>query len=379
MKPLKFILILLLSALTAYAQEDSVSQKIFDDFFGKDNAEQADFNARLYPVRPTADTVDCTLSVFLPDKDSPFPVKITLECNQLPDKVPPTMIADRQVLEKLSESSSLQIKDGVKTYEYRYQYKFFPTYSGYFTCHVDGLAFGGTPYTNALVFRADAGKGNPDGHTDAAGKRSITKGGVILTLIGSFVLSYILFWLHFRKESEVGFAAFVLRHRRIPLDTDWAITHYGLSQMTFSIATACLILYIWEYISGKNNEILPNITLVALAIGVVSWFFQRRKLYFKEIRTTLSKEDIFDAIGTVGERNRWSLDHAGEDCIVAHTNPGMWAPTWGEQIFVVFDEGRIWVNSVNDLNKRTSIVSFGYTKRNIRRVEEAIKHKENSL
>ena len=64
---------------------------------------------------------------------------------------------------------------------------------------------------------------------------------------------------------------------------------------------------------------------------------------------------------------------------MAHTNPGMWAPTWGEQIFVVFDEGRIWVNSVNDLNKRTSIVSFGYTKRNIRRVEEAIKHKENSL
>ena len=44
----------------------------------------------------------------------------------------------------------------------------------------------------------------------------------------------------------------------------------------------------------------------------------------------------------------------------------------GEQIFIVFDKGQIWVNSVNDLNKRTSICSFGYNKRNIRRIKEAL-------
>lgn len=376
MKPLHFIIFLLLSALTAYGQEDSIRQKIFDDFFGKDNADQADFSTRLYPIRTAADTTECTLSVFLPDKDSPFPVKITLECNRLPDKVPPTVIADGHVLEKLSESSSLQIKDGVKTYEYCYQYKFFPAYNGYFACHVNELAFDGIPYTNTLEFRADAAKGHPDGYADTSKGRSISKSAFILIFIGSFVLSYILFWLHFRKESKVEFAAFVLRHRRIPLDTDWATTHYGLSQMTFSIAVSCLIIYIWKYTSGKDNEIFLNFILITLAIGVVSWICQKRKLYFKEIRTTLSKEEIFNAIGTVGERNGWSLDHAGEDCIVAHTNPRMWSPTWGEQIFVVFDEGKIWVNSVNDLNKRTSIVSFGYTKRNVRQVEEAVREKE---
>lgn len=66
------------------------------------------------------------------------------------------------------------------------------------------------------------------------------------------------------------------------------------------------------------------------------------------------------------------MDHYGEDCIVAHTNPSFLRLSWGEQIFIVFDKGQIWVNSVNDLNKRTSICSFGYNKRNIRRIKEAL-------
>lgn len=117
------------------------------------------------------------------------------------------------------------------------------------------------------------------------------------------------------------------------------------------------------------------IALALLLIGIVSWRWQRRKLYFKEVRTPLGKEEIFEAVAEVGEKDGWTLDHAGEDCIVAHTNPGMWSLTWGEQIFIVFDEGRIWVNSINDLNKRTNIISFVRTKRNIRKVKEAVTKK----
>ena len=40
------------------------------------------------------------------------------------------------------------------------------------------------------------------------------------------------------------------------------------------------------------------------------------------------------------------------------------------------DRGGIWINSINDLGKRSSIVSFGYTRRNIRRVTEAIAAQE---
>ena len=113
-----------------------------------------------------------------------------------------------------------------------------------------------------------------------------------------------------------------------------------------------------------------GISLVPLAY--VSYRIQRRKLDFESIPISSDKQTIHDKIYKLAETYGWEIDHYGEDCIVAHTNPAIWHLTWGEQIFIVFDKGQIWVNSVNDLNKRTSISSFGYTKRNIRRVREAL-------
>ena len=113
-----------------------------------------------------------------------------------------------------------------------------------------------------------------------------------------------------------------------------------------------------------------GISLVPLAY--VSYRIQRRKLDFESIPISSDKQTIYDKIYKLAETYGWEIDHYGEDCIVAHTNPAIWHLTWGEQIFIVFDKGQIWVNSVNDLNKRTSISSFGYTKRNIRRGREAL-------
>lgn len=81
---------------------------------------------------------------------------------------------------------------------------------------------------------------------------------------------------------------------------------------------------------------------------------------------------IYDRIYNLAATYDWDVDHYGEDCIVAHTNPAIWHLTWGEQIFIVFDKGQVWVNSVNDLNKRTSPFSFGYAKRNVRRIRDAL-------
>ena len=71
----------------------------------------------------------------------------------------------------------------------------------------------------------------------------------------------------------------------------------------------------------------------------------------KSIPTTLDEQAIYDRIYNLAATYDWDVDHYGEDCIVAHTNPAIWHLTWGEQIFIVFDKGQVWVNSVNDLNK----------------------------
>ena len=53
-----FAAFILLSILTAYGQEDSIRQAIFDNFFSKNGENQPDFTTRLYPVKATKDTVN---------------------------------------------------------------------------------------------------------------------------------------------------------------------------------------------------------------------------------------------------------------------------------------------------------------------------------
>lgn len=105
----------------------------------------------------------------------------------------------------------------------------------------------------------------------------------------------------------------------------------------------------------------------------MSYRNQREKLNFEPIATTLPVENIQQAITEVAMRNDWIVDHINHHCFVAHTSRSFPSLSWGEQVFVVFDKGQVWVNSVNDMNKKSAAFSFGYTKKNIRLLRVAIK------
>lgn len=126
------------------------------------------------------------------------------------------------------------------------------------------------------------------------------------------------------------------------------------------------------YSSNIDVEGILWLGFVPIPFAYILYRRQRRKLDFQSLPTSLDKQGIYDRIYNLSVKYDWDVDHYGEDCIVAHTNPSFLRLSWGEQIFIVFDKGQIWVNSVNDLNKRTSICSFGYNKRNIRRIKEAL-------
>lgn len=114
--------------------------------------------------------------------------------------------------------------------------------------------------------------------------------------------------------------------------------------------------------------------------GILLWKKQQRSLRFIRLGTRLTKDELLQVIGEVGNRYHWVLDDAKGDSLVIHTLPtSIWSLTWGEQIFIVFEKGGILVNSVNDLNKHGHIFSFGYNKRNIQILEEAIRSAEKKL
>lgn len=276
----------------------------------------------------------------------------SLTCNIRPDQTPPLLSINGKTAEPNGKSYSKS--EGKEKYVYDYYFD-----SDGYEVSCNELTFGGKPYYIRPL------------------RNKIDKSDFLIIALIAFVLfeivQWLVFWSRYRQEKEAPFAAFVLENKFLPLNIDWAYTHYGASHMLllFSIVSFTMT-GVTFYMDNEQISFLFWFGTALLILAYAFYRIQRRKLGFQSIPTVLDKQAIFDKVCQLAEVHHWEIDHYGEDCIVAHTHPPIWHLTWGERIFIVFDKDCIWVNSVNDLNKRTSVCSFGYTKRNIRRIREAV-------
>lgn len=277
----------------------------------------------------------------------------TLTCNARPDQNPPLLTINGETVRPTSNSYSSS--DGKEEYVYKYYFS-----SNGYNVACKELTFGGIPYSvEPRVSKIDNDVFN------------LIVFGVVCALFE--LIWWLVYRYRYREEKDAALADFVLKRKTLPLIIDWAYTHYGASHMLMLVSVISLsVMGIMFYTNGQFVSAFLWFGGVLLLLAYVLYRSQRRKLDFSNIPTTLDKQSIYDKIYNLSVTYDWDVDHYGEDCIVAHTNPALWHLTWGEQIFIVFDQGQVWVNSVNDLNKRTSIYSFGHNKRNIRRIREAL-------
>lgn len=369
-KLLLFLSVLFMGYLPVLGQSDSAGFSSKNFFMEKDSVKP-DFLLLLYPHQAVEDTAYCNLSVYLPKTLEERYVRIYLECDRTPDNVPPVLVVDGREMKCTSRTSSLSIQNGVKTHRYGYWYHFEPVDNGSFICRTRNLTFNQVSYDDKLPFSVAS---LPEG----AG-RDLSAVNLILVIAICFGSGYLILWLRYHRESDEGLATFVLRTQRLPLSVSWASTHFMTPLLLFGVA-ACLILS--PFLTNLREarfailDYRMGAILFLLSLGLFLCFIQNRKLRFREVPTTLNDDEIFEAFKSVGMKNRWTLDHAGMDCLVAHTNRTFWTPTWGEQIFLVFDQGRFWINSVNDLTERSCLFSFGRTERNMKLVIEAVRNRE---
>lgn len=311
------------------------------------------------------DAVRCTLLI----KDRPQigeKTNIILVCNRRPDSTKPKLSVNGDVFTSYGSGTSLSSD------KEEYSFYYFVTFQegGRYTITCNDLAFGGISYTMDPQ-TINVGQGR-DG-----GERS---GNAVFEVLGAIVFYMLGMWLilrHcYRKEKDAELAPFVLEHQYLPLNVEWAFTHYAFPQFLLCLPVCFLFFNAWTYfINGDNNALFFPLFwcgLLPASLSYITYRKQRSKLNFECVKTSLDKRAIQEAFMQTAEQNNWTIDHIGDDCMVAHTNPSMWAFSYGEQIFLVFDTEQVWINSVNDLNKRASMGSFGYTKKNLKLIREML-------
>lgn len=359
--------------------EESDSAIIANFLSGFSELYQKACSSRILPADSVDSSVMCELSVRADSLRAGSAIMLVLECDRQPDDVPPIVVANGQSIRPRSNSSSTVYSHGETTSCYRYFYPLRLETDGHYEFRCKDLSFGGIAYDQGMVILDIPPSGyrvNHDFDTPASGTdwRWILVGIVVFCIAAE----WFSFWLLFHKEGDEPLADFVLRTRHLPLTTDWATTHYALPSLMVFILCGMLLFNLFSLIYAWG-VLLPLWALcIPLLLALLLFRVQRNRLDFEEVPTRLSVEEIGNLFIELAELHEWSIDHLGYDCIVAHTNPSMWSFTWGEHIFVVYDSGRVWLNSVNNLDRRSSIVSLGHTRRNLRWIVEAIRAREGA-
>lgn len=123
-----------------------------------------------------------------------------------------------------------------------------------------------------------------------------------------------------------------------------------------------------------------ELTLI-LIFGGLGFFFlwlQSQRLKFKNHTTKLDASTLNDTINAVATELEWDIQQQTDEYIMAKTHPSFWSGSWGEQITILLDRNEVYVNSICDPDKRSSVVSFGRNKQNMNTLINAITKKEDN-
>ena len=153
-------------------------------------------------------------------------------------------------------------------------------------------------------------------------------------------------------------------------------THYAIVGFLLIIPTMLIFFHLKDYFQGTSRPFREGeiwFMIIPSILGLLFYRLQKKRLKFKHIDTKLTREEIEPIIEKVANELEWIPFVKNKKIIIAKTFPSFFSGSWGEQITILFDENRILVNSICDPKQRSSVVSMGRNKKNMKRLIEEIK------
>lgn len=148
------------------------------------------------------------------------------------------------------------------------------------------------------------------------------------------------------------------------------VTHYTvcvLPLLVFGLTLYKLAeFYIFDTYTGviKPKEMWVTLGITfALFLIILSW--QRNRLKFIEHSIKVEPDVFLEAVERTAKTLEWHVISVNEEWVQAKRN-GFWSGSWGELITIQRDENRLRINSICDPDRRASITSYGWNKKNVK-------------
>lgn len=101
-----------------------------------------------------------------------------------------------------------------------------------------------------------------------------------------------------------------------------------------------------------------------LFLSVIFIYTQTNRLKFKKIVIDYNEDDFFEAIKLTAEQLKWQIER-NDDQVFRAYRPWNWTASWGEMITIIKQQDKILINSICDLNKKPSVTSWGWNRKNV--------------
>ena len=158
--------------------------------------------------------------------------------------------------------------------------------------------------------------------------------------------------------------------KRLKLTFGQTITHYMVVPFLLFIpglmAKSLFEIFVTENYSGVRSagELLTaSIPFLVLAIAFA--YIQYRRLDLKEIKVNYTDDQFQEAVRRTVENLNLRIENNQRDFFRAHRSSN-WTGSWGEMITIVKDKERLLINSICDPDRLSSVVSYGWNRRNLR-------------
>jgi|SRR5687768_6891881 len=162
---------------------------------------------------------------------------------------------------------------------------------------------------------------------------------------------------------------------QVQLSTGEKFGHYGIVIYILIIPVTMILFTIKDLFTKGSANFRTEFIWVLLIAGGVSYLFyrlQKTRLKLTKVETNLTRQEIEKLVEDTAEELKWYPHLIEDEIIIAKTHPGFWSGSWGEQITIIFDSGRIWINSICDPGSMSSVTSNGRNDKNINTLKERV-------
>ena len=154
------------------------------------------------------------------------------------------------------------------------------------------------------------------------------------------------------------------------------LNHYGIVIFQLIIEGLYLIGFVRDHENKplkSSDGLFIGVFVILILILFLTYKLLRHRLAFNSIETSLKRTELNEIIRKVGIEHKWILLTVNENCIVAKTKPGYF-PFWqGERITILFDQNKVFINSICDPVRTNRLLSLGQNRRNVNTLMDKIR------